>query len=131
MDKKKLEQIEEVAKEAKKEAARVDILDVLLDEENTDPIVLTDEAGKRFTFEQVAIIPYNEKVYCVLKPVDKVDGIADDEAVVFYVDERPTGSVLMVETDEKTAISVFDQYYNLLDEAGAKKKAPAKKPAKK
>jgi len=46
MDKKKLEQIEEVAKEAKKEAARVDILDVLLDEENTDPIVLTDEAGK-------------------------------------------------------------------------------------
>ena len=128
MDKKKLEKIEEVANEAEKEAARVDILDVLLDEENTDPIVLTDEAGKRYTFEQIAIIPYNEKVYCVLKPIDKVEGISEDEAVVFYVDERPTGSVLMVETDEKTAINVFDEYYNLLDQADAKtKKKPAKK----
>ena len=121
MDKKKLEKIEEVSKEVAKEAKQ-DVLDILLDENNADPIVLTDEKGKKFTFEQIAVIPYNEKVYCVLKPVDEIQGIADDEAVVFYVDERPTGSVLMVETDEKTAISVFDEYYNLLDEADAKKK---------
>lgn len=126
MDKKKLEKIEEVAKEAEKEAATVDVLDVLLDEENKEPIVLSDEAGKKYTFEQIAVIPYNEKIYCVLKPVDKVEGIADDEAVVFYVDERPTGSVLMVETDEKTAISVFDEYYNLLDQAGSSKKSSKK-----
>ena len=122
MDKKKLEKIEEVSKEVEKEA-KVDILDVLLDEDNKEPIVLTDEKGKRFTFEQIAVIPYNEKIYCVLKPVEAIQGIADDEAVVFYVDERPTGSVLMVETDEKTAINVFDEYYNLLDEADAKKKS--------
>lgn len=122
MDKKKLEKIEEVSKEVEKEA-KVDILDVLLDEDNKEPIVLTDEKGKRFTFEQIAVIPYNEKIYCVLKPVEEIQGIADDEAVVFYVEERPTGSVLMVETDEKTAINVFDEYYNLLDEADAKKKS--------
>ena len=126
MDKKKLDRINEAAAEAAKEAEKVDILDVLLDEDNAEPIVLTDESGKRYTFEQIAVIPYNDKVYAVLKPVEKIEGINDDEAVVFYVDERPTGSVLMVETDEKVAISVFDEYYNLLDAENPKKKSSKK-----
>jgi len=126
MDKKKLEKIEEVAKEAEKETKEPDILDVLLDENNTDPIVLRDENGRILTFEQIAIIPYNERVYCVLKPIEKVEGIADDEAVVFYADERPTGTVLLVETNEKTAIAVFDEYYNLLEQQNPKKKAAKK-----
>ena len=33
-----------------------DILDILLDEDNRDPIVLVDEKGRRIAFEQVAII---------------------------------------------------------------------------
>ncbi len=129
MDKKKIKKIEEVSKEAEKEMERKDVLDILLDEDNKEPIVLSDEEGKRFTFEQIAVIPYNDKVYAVLKPVDKIDGVNEDEAIVFVVDERPTGSVLMVESDEKVAISVFDEYYNLLDEAEAKK--TAKKTTKK
>jgi uncharacterized protein YrzB (UPF0473 family) len=134
MDKKKINKIEEVSKEAEKEMERRDVLDILLDEDNKEPIVLSDEEGKRFTFEQIAVIPYNDKVYAVLKPVDHIDGVNDDEAIVFVVDERPTGSVLMVESDEKVAISVFDEYYNLLDEAEEKKaakKTAAKKTTKK
>lgn len=99
-----------------------DILDILLDKDNRDPIVLIDEKGRRIAFEQVAIIPHGEdnkrRLYVVLKPIDKIDGIADDEAIVFYVDEVETGSpVLKVETDEKVAIEVFGEYYRLLDEA--------------
>ena len=57
-------------------------------------------------------------MYVVLKPIDKIGGVADDEAIVFYVDEVETGSpVLKVETDEKVAIEVFGEYYRLLDEA--------------
>lgn len=127
MDKKKLKQIEEVSKEAEKEMEREDILDILLDEDNKDPIVLLDNNGRRLTFEQIAVIPYNERIYCVLKPVDKIDNVQDDEAIVFYVEEKEGEEpVLMVETDEKTAINVFDEYYNLLDEAEAKNKKPKK-----
>ena len=104
---------------------------LILDEKNKEPIVLSDEEGKKFTFEQIAVIPYNDKVYAVLKPVDKIDGVNDDEAIVFVVDERPTGSVLMVESDEKVAISVFDEYYNLLDEAESKKETKKTTTAKK
>ena len=115
-----MQHIEEVSKEAEQEMEREDILDILLDEDNKDPIVLIDNNGRRLSFEQIAVIPYNDKIYCVLKPIDKIDNIEDDEAIVFYVEEEEGKEpVLMVETDEKTAISVFDEYYNLLDEADA------------
>ncbi len=112
----------------------VDLLDVLLDKDNKDPIVLMDEKGRQISFEQVAIIPYEikgEKVlYVVLKPIDKIDGIADDEAVVFLVDQDKNGNtILRVEEDEEVAIAVFDKYYDLLEEARgkAKKTTTAKK----
>lgn len=119
MDKKKIQQIEEASKKVEES---FDILDVLLDEDNKDPIVLVDENGKQLSFEQIAVIPYNDKIYAVLKPIDKIDNVADDEAIVFVVVEKEgRPSVLMVETDESVAMSVFDEYYNLLDEAEGKK----------
>lgn len=114
-----------------------DLLDVLLDQENKDPIVLMDENGRQITFEQIAIIPYDvpgeeRKLYVILKPLDKVEGIADDEAVVFVCEQNKEGStVLRVEDNEERAISVFDKFYDLLEEANKNKKAAKadKKPA--
>ncbi len=97
-----------------------DIVDILLDEENKDPIVLTDDKGRKLAFEQVAVIPYDQKLYCVLKPIDHIDGVADDEALVFYVDEgenEDDDPVLRIEDDELKAIDVFMEYYDLLDVA--------------
>ena len=93
------------------------ILDILLDDENDEPIVLVDGEGNEVQFEQVAVIPYNDRLYCILKPIDEVEGVEDDEAIVFVIDdddeENPT---LTVESDEKTANAVFDKYYKLLEE---------------
>ncbi len=93
-----------------------DILDVLLDENNKEPIVLIDGEGKNLSFEQIAVIPFKDKIYCILKPIDKIENVADDEAIVFFVDEQdgkePT---LVVESDESVAMDVFEEYYNLLD----------------
>ena len=99
----------------------VDILDLLLDEENSEPISLFDENDKEVKFEQVAIIPEGEKIYAILKPIDEMEGVADDEAIVFVVDYDNDGnSFLAVETNEEIAIKVFDKYYQLLDEEDAK-----------
>ena len=118
---------------------KIDLLDVLLDQDNKEPIVLMDENGKQMTFEQVAVIPYEVKkekrLYCVLKPLDKIEGIKDDEAIVFLVDTDDEGnSVIRIEEDEEIAIAVFDKYYDLLEEANkeeAKKNATAKPKAPK
>lgn len=122
-------------KESENNTKQVDILDILLDQDNKDPIVLMDESGKQLTFEQVAVIPYEvrkeKRLYCVLKPVDHIDGIADDEAIVFLVDTDDNGnSVIRIEEDEEVAIAVFDKYYDLLEEAQKENKKDAQ-PVKK
>jgi len=42
---------------------KIDLLDVLLDHENKEPIQMMDEKGKILEFEQVAIIPYKKQLY--------------------------------------------------------------------
>ncbi len=123
MDKKKIQKIEDASKKVQEAEENLDIIDVLLDEDNKEPIVLVDGNGRRISFEQIAVIPFNNKLYCVLKPIDKIDNIADDEAIVFFVhEEKGKEPVLMVETNEKVAMDVFDEYYNLLDEEEKKSK---------
>lgn len=104
----------------------MDILDILLDADNRDPITLVDSDGRAIDFEQVAVIPFetrhgNRNLYCVLKPLYSIEGIADDEAIVFRVDWNENGdSIIRVEEDESTAISVFERYYDLLEENAKK-----------
>ena len=123
-------------KQQKEELKPVDILDVLLDQDNKEPIVLMDESGKQMSFEQVAVIPYEvrkeQRLYCVLKPLDKIEGIADDEAIVFLVDTDDAGnSIIRIEEDEEVAIAVFDKYYDLLEEAQKEEKEAKATTAKK
>lgn len=96
-----------------------DILDILLNEDNNDPIVFTNDKGESLSFNRIASFYYNDKLYAILKPLDKIDGIQEDEAVVFYVNESEDGksAVLEVESDELTAIAVFDEYYNLIEKS--------------
>lgn len=95
-----------------------DILDILLDQENKSPIALGDGNGKVMRFEQVAVVPYNDELYCILRPMDVIEGIGADEAVVFLCDTDDNGdTVLKIEQDDETAIAVFERYYVLLAEA--------------
>ncbi len=121
---------EKIVNKNENQAQPLDLLDVLFDSENRDPIVLMDESGKQMTFRQVAVIPYEvrkeKRVYCVLAPMDKIDGIAEDEAIVFLVDTDDKGnSIIRIEEDEEIAIAVFDKYYDLLEKSHEEEKAQA------
>ena len=109
--------------EEKEEIVKVDIVDVLLDENNTAPIYMYNDKGEQIEFDQIAVIPYGEdELYCILKPITKIPGIKDDEAVVFKVEEDANGEgFLKVEDREEVAIAIFDQYYNLVEEETGKK----------
>lgn len=128
MDKNKVKKLEEISNDVEKEMSDFDILDVLLDQNDTDPIVLEDDKGKRIRFEQVAIVPYDNKIYAVLKPIDKIEGVKDDEAIVFLCDETTKPTTLRPEADQEIAIKIFDEYYNLVEEAN-KEAAKNKKKA--
>ncbi len=91
----------------------------LLDENDLGTIVLFDENDKEVEFEQIAIIPYEDEVYAILKPVKEMEGVAEDEAIVFLLDaDDDSDDVLSVVEDDAVIDAVFDAYYKLLDEDG-------------
>lgn len=97
-------------------------IEVLLDENSNEPIVLYDEKDNAVTFEQVAIIPFEDNLYALLKPVDKMEGVAEDEAVVFKFDEDENEApILTVVTEDKLIDDVFNVYLDLVKSGEEKK----------
>ena len=99
---------------------REDLMEVLLDGDDKEPIQLQDVNGNIISFEQVATIPWEvrreKRIYCVLKPLDKIEGIDDDEAIVFRVDVDENGDTMVrLEEDMEIASEVFEKYYQLLE----------------
>jgi uncharacterized protein YrzB (UPF0473 family) len=104
---------------AKEEKEVRNPIEALLDAEDNSPIVLFDEKDNEVEFEQVALIPYKNKAYAILKPVKEIEGVKEDEAIVFSLLEDENGEdLLSVETDEAVITTVFDEYYKLLDSEG-------------
>ena len=93
-------------------------IDKLLDENNNENIVLYDENNNATEFEQVAIIPFNQKIYCILKPTTKIFGLDDDEALVFVIEEIDDEDCLVICDNMEVVNKVFDLYYELLREEG-------------
>jgi len=95
-----------------------DLFDRLYDENDNEPIILNDENGKKISFEQIAIIPYGDYDYCILAPTDstQLDGIADDEAIVFRISEDEDEQYITPEDNDEIAEAVFKEYLKLLEE---------------
>lgn len=101
-------------KENKKE---INVLDAILDPSNTDPITIVDDQNVEYTFDQVAIVPHNNEIYAILAPHEKMEGIADDEAVVMRVFEDDNGEGFLESIDDDKLIDIiFDKYYKMYDE---------------
>ena len=67
-------------------------------------------------------------MFVILKPLDKIPGIDDDEAIVFRAASDNLGNtILTAEEDELIAIDVFNKYYDLLEEEAKQKSKGGKK----
>ena len=139
---KKEEVKKDILEEVKAPAApQVSLKDQIFDMENNDNVVLQDENGNTIEFYQVAMIPHLLKNYVILKPTEKVEGIGEDEAVVFLVKDVPDNDDIYLEVvqDEDLIDTVFGKFEDMLEEEEdfipekptPAKKAPAKKTAPK
>lgn len=88
------------------------VVDMLLDPDNESPISLVNDNGMEILFDQIAVIPYKEKLYAILKPITKIDGVGDDEALVFEINIDE--DMLFVIYDFDLCDKIFDVYYDLL-----------------
>lgn len=100
-----------------------DPIEALLDPQNTENIKLYDENDKATEFEQIALIPLNNSVYVLLKPVDKMEGVGEDEAVVFeLIDDAESGDTLHVVMEDETIDLVFNEYKKMIEADGKDEK---------
>ncbi len=97
-------------------------IEMLLDEKNNDNIVLYDDKNNKVEFEQIAIIPMDEKLYAILRPLGGEEPMPEDEALVFVIDEIDDEDVLLLEEDEAIEDKVFDKYYELIKQQESDKK---------
>lgn len=103
-----------------KENEEKTVFEQLLDENDNSNIFLYDENEKEIEFEQIAIIPIKEDVYAILKPVKPMEGVGEDEAMVFELEETPEGEELLnlldpVEDSDMIDL-VFAEYDKLMQE---------------
>ena len=91
-------------------------IDALFDENNNDAIILSNENGEEIAFEQVAIIPISETVYAILKPVNPMEGVGEDEGLVFSIEQNEEGEeYLALTVDEDIIDAVFTVYEALVN----------------
>lgn len=91
-------------------------IEKILDEDNDENVILYDNDDNEIEFEQVAIITLDEDIYVILHPVDELEGLEDNEALVFKVDEENKENGLEIVTNPKIIDKVFDEYYKLIEE---------------
>ncbi|MBE6624480.1 MAG: hypothetical protein E7622_02425 [Ruminococcaceae bacterium] len=98
------------------------LVDILLDEEDMSDVVLYDNDDKAVRFEQIAIIPEvidgQTRLYAILQPIDTLDGVAEDEALLFrvFTEENDGEDNVVFEDDFDIAEAVFEHYYKLIEE---------------
>ena len=92
-------------------------IDRIFDENDSDPIILYGESGEEIAFEQIALIPLEGRVYVIMQPVELLEGMSDDEALVFEILERDGEAVLDVVLDDEIIDAVFAKYDILFAEA--------------
>lgn len=95
-----------------------DPIDMLLDENNSDPITLYNEKDEAVDFEQVALIVLHGELFAILKPLGEYQGVGEDEALVFAFEEEDDERVLAVVEDDDTIDAVFEEYYAMLRKEG-------------
>ncbi|MBO5866789.1 MAG: DUF1292 domain-containing protein [Clostridia bacterium] len=87
-------------------------------EEDEDSIVtLTSADGEEIDFVEIAGIALRGNFYVILQPVELLEGMGEDEALVFKVARDRDGEEhFNIELDEEIIGEVFEEYYRLLDE---------------
>ena len=92
-------------------------------EEDDDIVTLLSADGEEIDFVEIAGIAHKGNFYAILQPVELLEGMRDDEALVFKVTRDEKGQDhFEVVIDEELCDEVFQEYNKLYNEATKDKK---------
>ena len=89
-----------------------------MENDDDDIVTLLSAEGEEIDFVEISGIAYKGSFYAILQPVELLDGMDDDEALVFKVTRGKDGEdKFEIELDDSIIDAVFAEYNKLLDEA--------------
>ena len=96
-------------------------IEQILDENNTENVILYDAANNPIEFEQIALIPLERtgKLYAIMIPITPMQGVNEGEGVLFEIDEIK-GSI-EIEGDEEIIDEILTIYKTLIEEGEGNK----------
>lgn len=80
----------------------------LLDENNNENIIFTNDLGERVEFEQVALINLEDEKYAILHPVNL--GFADDEVIIYSIYSDDNNYELNEVIDDDLKEEIYQEY---------------------
>ncbi len=94
-----------------------DYIEEAVDLEEDSIVTLTSADGQEIDFVEIAGIALRGNFYVILQPVELLEGMGEDEALVFKVTQDRDGEDhFNIELDDEIIGEVFEEYYRLLDE---------------
>ena len=94
-----------------------DYIEQPVDMEEDSIVTLTSADGQEIDFVEIAGIALRGNFYVILQPVELLEGMGENEALVFKVTQDRDGEDhFNIELDDEIISEVFDEYYRLLDE---------------
>ena len=86
--------------------------------DDDEVITLFDDDNNPVKFYEVACIEYQGEFYALMQPVEPMEGLGEDEALIFKVrEEDEDNDVFEPETDEAVLDAVFNEYLNAMADA--------------
>lgn len=82
-----------------------------------DVIVLITNDGEEIEFTNIAGIKLDSGYYIILQPVELIEGMEEDEALVFSYTYEDGEEHYNIELDDEIIDKVFEEYNRLLDES--------------
>lgn len=75
-----------------------------------DRVTLTTVEGEDIDFDIVGEVALGDEFYALMQPIKPLEGVADDEALVFRIIETDGGDEYELVIDDDILDSVFDAY---------------------
>ncbi len=91
------------------------------DEFDEEIVELTTDDGRKIKFFHLGTIDYKEKFYAAFQPAEEIEGIDEEEMVIFevaMVDDSCEESELLPIEDQKLLDSVYDEFCKRLSGEG-------------
>ena len=83
---------------------------ILSNEEEAEIITLIGSDGTEIDFVRIATATLDDKNYVILQPVELLEGMGEDEALVFCVEGEPDNEQYAIVLDDDIVDAVFELY---------------------